>query len=85
MSFYDELKARLDEVHTWPSLYLFKFIVPIAKKDELLAILPMGLLEQKLSRTGKYIALSLKVMVKNTEEIIALYQRAETIEGIVSL
>jgi len=85
MSFYDQLKARLEEVHTWPSLYLFKFIVPIAKKDELLGILPTGMIEQKLSRTGKYIALSLKVMVKNTDEIIAVYQRAEAIEGIVSL
>jgi len=85
MAFYDQLKLRLDTVHTWPSNYLFKFIVPLHKKGELLDVLPTGLIEEKLSRTGKYISISLKTRVEASDDIIAIYQKAALIEGIVSL
>ncbi len=85
MSFYEQLKIRLDSVHSWPSLYLFKFIVPLAKKDQLLEVLPTGLIEQKLSRTGKYISISLKAKMQGSDDIIVVYQKAGAIEGIVSL
>jgi putative lipoic acid-binding regulatory protein len=85
MAFFDQLKTRLDTVHTWPSNYLFKFIVPMHKKGELLDVLPTGLIEEKLSRTGKYISISLKTRIEASDEVIAVYQKASTIEGIVSL
>jgi putative lipoic acid-binding regulatory protein len=85
MAFFDQLKTRLDTVHTWPSNYLFKFIVPMHKKGELMDVLPTGLIEEKLSRTGKYISISLKTRIEASDEVIAVYQRASTIEGIVSL
>ncbi|MDQ3232994.1 MAG: DUF493 domain-containing protein [Pseudobdellovibrionaceae bacterium] len=85
MAFFEQLKGRLDTVHTWPSNYLFKFIVPMQKKSELLDVLPTGLIEEKLSRTGKYISISLKTRVEASDDIIAVYQRAAAIEGIVSL
>ena len=85
MSFYEQLKSRLDTVHSWPSNYQFKFIVPQHKKAELLGILPTGLIEEKLSRTGRYISISLKTRIEASDDIIAVYQRAQLIEGIVSL
>jgi putative lipoic acid-binding regulatory protein len=85
MAFFDQLKSRLDTVHTWPSNYLFKFIVPLHKKSELMKVLPTGLIEEKLSRTGKYISVSLNTRVEASDDIIAVYQRAALIEGIVSL
>lgn len=85
MAFYEQLKIRLDTVHTWPSHYHFKFIVPLHKKGELLEVLPTGLIEEKLSRTGKYISVSLKTRIEASDDIIAVYKKAALIEGIVSL
>jgi hypothetical protein len=85
MAFFEQLKDRLDTVHTWPSNYLFKFIVPLHKKGELMNVLPTGLIEEKLSRTGKYISISLNTRIEASDDIIAVYQRASLIEGIVSL
>lgn len=85
MASYEQLKTRLDSVHTWPSHYQFKFIVPLHRKVELLEVLPMGLIEEKLSRTGKYISVSLKAHVETSDQIIAVYEKAALIEGIVSL
>ena len=85
MEFYEQLKTRLDQVHKWPAPYMFKFIVPFEKKEELLTLLPLGQIEQRLSRTGKYVSLSLKAKVSDSEQIISVYKKTSLIEGIVSL
>jgi putative lipoic acid-binding regulatory protein len=85
VEFYERLKSQLDQVHTWPSLYVFKFIVPAERQEELLPLLPIGQIEQKLSSSGKYVSVTLKAMISDSDQVIAVYQRAGQIEGIVSL
>ena len=85
MEFYERLKSQLDQVHTWPSPYVFKFIVPAERQEELLPLLPIGQIEQKLSSSGKYVSITLKAMISDSEQVIAVYQRAGQIPGIVSL
>ena len=85
VEFYDRLKSQLDQFHTWPSQYVFKFIVPAERQEELLPLLPVGQIEQKLSSTGKYVSVTLKAMISDSEQVIAVYQRAGQIQGIVSL
>lgn len=85
MSFYQQLKERLNAVHHWPSLYHFKFIVPIERKDELLSLLPLGQREEKLSRTSRYCSVSLSTKVQDADAVLAIYQKVSGIEGILSL
>ena len=85
MEFYERLKSQLDQVHAWPSPYVFKFIVPAERQEELLPLLPTGQIEQKLTRTGKYVSITLKAMISDSDQVIAVYQRAGQIQGIVSL
>jgi putative lipoic acid-binding regulatory protein len=78
-------KEKLESEHSFPGYYSFKFIVPNGQKEEVLNILPKGELVQKHSSNKKYISLTLKAEVNSSDEIVAVYQKAHTIEGIVAL
>lgn len=78
-------KEKLEGEHIFPCIYLFKFIVPTAKQEELQKILPKGEVSSKKSKGDKYISLSVKSMVMSSDEIISIYERAYQIQGIISL
>ncbi|CAM4072938.1 DUF493 family protein [Flavobacterium weaverense] len=87
--FYDRLKVELDMSNTWPSIYLFKFIVPtvddnIARVEA--AFDCMGaVINTRKSKTGKFTSISIDVTMKDSQEIVDKYLEVSTIEGIVSL
>ncbi|MCL6461234.1 MAG: DUF493 family protein [Flavobacterium micromati] len=87
--FYDRLKVELDMSNTWPTIYLFKFIVPtindnIERVEH--AFDCMGaVINTKKSKTGKYTSISVDVTMKDSQEIVEKYLEVSTIEGIVSL
>lgn len=85
MKNFEELKAQLDLVHQWPGPYLFKFVVPEAKKGELLDIVPSGMIQERWSKNQKYVSISLNTVMNSSDDVIALYRKASTIEGIMSL
>ncbi|WP_152287752.1 DUF493 domain-containing protein [Flavicella marina] len=87
--FYDKLKKSLDETTTFPSTYLYKFIVPTSKNQlqEVKTIFDISgaVINTKASKTNKYVSVSIRVQVKSSEEVIAKYQEVSSIEGIISL
>ena len=87
--FYDRLKVELDMSNTWPTIYLFKFIVPTVNnnvKQVENAFDCMGaVINTKKSKTGKYTSISVDVTVKDAQEIVDKYLDVSTIQGIVSL
>jgi len=87
--FYERLKKELDLSSTWPSLYLFKFIVPTDKENILRveeAFDCMGaVIKTTKSKTGKFTSISVDVMMKDSQEVIDKYIELSTIEGIISL
>ena len=89
IEFFERLKGELESSTTWPSEYLFKFIVPTAKdKVENIESLFDGLgavLQTKRSKNEKYTSVSVSVMMDNAEAVIQKYKEASTIEGIISL
>ncbi len=85
MEFYDQLKERLNTHHTWPGSYLFKFVVPEMKREELLGLIPTGLRQERWSKNGRYVALSIKTHMPDADAVIAVYQRVTVVEGLVSL
>ncbi|CAM1371053.1 conserved hypothetical protein [Tenacibaculum litopenaei] len=88
-AFYTKLKAQLEDTSTFPTKYLYKFIVPTNgdQESEVKALFDQGgpVIETKKSRTGKYISVSIHITVASADEVIAYYQKAEAIEGIISL
>ena len=86
---YKKLKSQLDETKTFPSNYLYKFIVSnegnkvalvreiFEGKDATITI--------KKSKTEKYNSISVVIHIENSNQVISYYKQAEKIEGIISL
>lgn len=87
--FYIRLKEELNNTSTWPTLYLFKFIVPTDKQkvDQVEnAFNNMGaVIKTNQSKTGKYTSCSIHVQMKSADTVIEKYKELSTIEGIISL
>ncbi len=87
--FYDRLRLELNNNTSWPTKYLFKFIVPNDqyKIDQVEnAFNNMGaVIDTKQSKTGKYTSISIQVQMQDAQNIIDKYLEVSTVEGIISL
>lgn len=82
---FDDFKQQLLDHYSFPTLYLFKFIVPSERSQDFRNLFSDIQFENKQSKTGKYISFSKKHRVNSSEEIIEIYKKAYTIDGIISL
>ncbi|GIJ93255.1 DUF493 domain-containing protein [Capnocytophaga stomatis] len=87
--FYQRLKKELEETTSFPTMYLYKFIIPTdaQKLETLNSIFKQTNAEIKTrpSSNGKYTGVSVSVLLQNPDEVIHYYREAGKIEGIVSL
>ncbi|WP_421804906.1 DUF493 family protein [Flagellimonas sp.] len=87
--FYAKLKEQLLETTSWPSTYLYKFIVPTeeAKISQIQDIFDNtgAVIESKKSKKGTYTSLSITVHLKNPDEVIQKYKEVSVVEGVISL
>ena len=87
--FYKNLKKKLKKDTSFPAKYLFKFIVPAAedkiKQVEDLFDFTGAVITKTSSKTGKYVSISVLVVMKKVDDIILKYMEAEKVEGIISL
>jgi putative lipoic acid-binding regulatory protein len=84
---FGNLRAQL-ELLEWPNVYLFKFIVPnhpdkIALSNALFD--DTAEIVMHPSSKGTYISISAKELMLDVDSIIAKYEKASLIEGIISL
>jgi putative lipoic acid-binding regulatory protein len=88
-AFYSKLKGQLEDTTTFPSDYLYKFIVPSnanqVEEVESLFNNSGAVITTKKSKAGKYISVSIVLKVGSSEEVIEYYRKAEKIKGIISL
>lgn len=88
--FYAKLKTQLEDTSTWPSEYLYKFIVPTSgtKIEQIQVIFDnMGaVINTRQSKKGKYTSVSVNVQMKDPDAVIAKYRKiGEEVEGVISL
>lgn len=87
--FYEKLKVRLQQSTTFPTKYLFKFIVPTegngVSEVEALFEESSAKITKKESTKGTYTSISISLWMASSEAIISKYKQADRIEGIVSL
>ncbi len=79
------LQAKLDEFYTWPNSYVFKFIAPMARVDELTDLFRGKPFKTRFSRTAKYVSITAEWEVRSSEEVISFYRRAKNIRGVIAL
>ena len=78
-------KEKLDKVYVWPSLYIFKFIVPQDKVEQVKELFPLHLSTEKQSDKGKYTSLTFNMMMPGSEAVIEVYEKVKRIEGLIAL
>ncbi|MFK5880543.1 MAG: DUF493 family protein [Flavobacteriaceae bacterium] len=83
------LKEKLDESTTFPTKYLYKFIVPAdqSKVEEIEAVFNFGgaVINTKDSKTGKYTSISILIEMQSSDEIIEKYLEVGKVKGVISL
>jgi len=83
---HENFKQTLDQTHAWPCQYMFKFIVPAYRKNEVLELFQEDdAISTRVSRNGQYISVTAKCRMHSSDEVIAVYEAASGIQGIVSL
>ena len=82
---YAGLQQKLDEQYQWPTQYLFKFIVPESKREELEALFPRDEVSSRYSKNGNYVSLTAQVLVESSQAVIEVYRKAHAIEGTIGL
>jgi putative lipoic acid-binding regulatory protein len=84
----NRLRERLNEVHEWPSVYMFKFVLE-PDEDRLQALLALFPAESEILRRyssgGKYLSITVKEVMLNAEEVVLRHERAASIQGIIVL
>jgi len=78
-------RKKLDDHYSWPSLYMFKFIVPTGKEDEVKRLFPRHATREKVSQKGNYTSVTIQMMMPSSDAVIEVYVKASHIEGIVAL
>ncbi len=84
----ESLRLKLLETTTFPTVYMFKFIVEadnrkIALVESLFDV--EAELNTKVSGSGKYISITSKQVVMSVDDIIKVYKQAAEIKGIMFL
>ncbi len=87
--FYKRLREQLWENTSWPSSYLYKFIVP-SNSDGVAQINSIfdntgAVIESKTSSKGTYTSLSVTVQMKDPDAVITKYKEVEGVKGVISL
>jgi uncharacterized protein len=84
----EKFKQKLIETTSFPSVYMFKFIIRSNNRNIAMVENLFGSesnILTKESEKGKYTSVTAKQVVINVEEIIDIYKRASSIEGIIFL
>lgn len=78
-------REKLEKETSFPALYMFKFIVPSGKENEIQSLLPNNEMTLKTSSKGKYVSATIKAMMPDSQSIIDIYGKAAKIEGVIAL
>ncbi|MFP4287984.1 MAG: DUF493 family protein [Bacteroidales bacterium] len=88
MKSFDSLKDKLNEIEIWPTLYMFKFIVPVSHKNVAQVeslFTEKAVIYRKESRNGKYISITAKQYMDDPQQIVDVYVKASNIKSIIAL
>jgi putative lipoic acid-binding regulatory protein len=78
-------KEKLESSGEFPLLYMFKFIVPMGREAEVGVLFPKNEIILKTSSGGKYVSVTIQVMMDTADQIIHIYEKASEIEGVISM
>jgi uncharacterized protein len=78
-------RNKLDQHYAWPSLYMFKFIVPAGQEDAVKKLFPKHVASEKRSTKGRYTSVTVQMMMPSSEAVVSVYVQASAIDGLIAL
>ena len=81
----EQFKKKLEANHDFPCSYMFKFIVPIRKKEALLNLLPKVAIKTKRSTSNKFVSITLSMEIESSDKVIDIYNQVYQLEGIIAI
>ncbi len=81
----ESFKSKLEDQHTFPGYYTFKFIVPLEKKQEVLNLLPEADISFKESSAGTYVSITAKAKFQTSQGVLDVYIAVSSVEGCIAL
>ena len=81
----EKFKELLDQTYQWPDYYEFKFIVKMDDKELVLSHLAGYSVVETPSKNGNYISITARRLIKNTQEVVDVYELMSKIKGLISL
>ena len=84
-SWWSRFRDLLDAQNEWPSEYLFKFIAPSARVEDLKAVFGDHPITIRSSSRGNYLSVTARMMMVSSNDVIRIYEAAGRIDGVVSL
>jgi hypothetical protein len=81
----DSFREKLDQHYAWPTLYIFKFIVPHGRESEVKRIFPQHQTSERLSKNGNYVSITIQMMMPSSDAVVDVYVKASAIEGLIAL
>jgi len=88
-AFYARLKRQLQDDTSWPTPYMFKFIVPasLEKIAEIEAVFNNmdAIMNTRDSSKGTYTSVSIRVTMESPDAVVDKYLEVSKVEGVISL
>ena len=78
-------REKLEGYYAWPDIYIFKFIVPKGKEEEVKRLFPRHTSTEKPSKNGNYTSVTVQAMMASTDAVVDIYIKAASIEGLIAL
>ncbi len=85
---FNKLRELLNKENNWPSVYMFKFIIPADNQKIALVeskFSDEAIILHKESANGKYFSITIKEVMFDAESIISKYKEMDGIEGLMAL
>ncbi len=78
-------KELLETQYVFPCEYLFKFIVPSEQEPKVRALFPNHEPQLRPSTKGNYVSLTITYHADSSDLVLAIYEKASKIEGLIAL
>ncbi len=82
---WERFRALLNDQTEWPTMYTFKFIVPVGELATVDAVFPRIEKTHRASSKGSYVSVTFTTEMGSAEEVESMYRRAAGIPGVVML
>ena len=82
---WENFEALLERDRSWPSEYLFKFIVPREGLDDLKAVFGEHPVVVRASSRGRYVSVTAHIEMTSSADVVAVYREAGEVPGVISL